>query len=337
MTLVRHGQSEANLVQRWQGQGDSPLSALGKEQARRVGARLAQRRFTHVVSSDLQRASDTALATGLAYTRDPALREFDVGSWEGLTREEVEAQYPEEMERLKAGEDVPLGGGESYGTFSQRIDAALARLRTQLAPGDHALVVCHGGVIATTLSGLLGLRNRRWSFARVANTSITELSFSANGTVLDVFNDTLHLTELGAWPGHADAGCMVGLVCDGAPGAGLGSFAAHYDVAPQLLALGPSPKRDAYASVLSARLSELHALHPEERVSLTAHRASIHAWAEDALFRGSAHGEDVREQASTPIAAALGLPAVGSISHVGRWGDRLLLLDYALAPASVVG
>lgn len=231
------------------------------------------------------------------------------------------------------GEDIPLGGGESYGAFSERIDAALGRLRARLAPGDHALLVCHGGVIATALTGLLGLRQRRWTFARVANTSVTELSFTADGTLLHVFNDTLHLSELDSWPTHPDASCMVGLVCDGAPGAELGSFAAHYDVAPQLLALGPSPAPRDYAALLAARLSELHALHPEERVSLSAHRASIHAWAEDALFRGAAGASDAREEQAASR-AALALPAEGSISHVGRWGDRLMLLDYAMTMVS---
>lgn len=318
---MRHGQSEANLVQRWQGQGDSALSALGKQQAQKVGARLARRHYTHALSSDLQRAYDTACATGLQITRDPALREFDVGVWEGLTREEVEARFPDEMARLKAGEDVPLGGGESYAVFSQRIDHALGRLRAQLEPGDHALVVCHGGVIATALSGALGLRaTRNWSFARAANTSISELSFSADGALLHVFNDTLHLTDLGSWPSHAEMAGMVGLVCDAVPAAALGSFAAHYDVAPQLSALGPSADPPAYAALLASTLTELHTRHPEQRVSLAAHGASIHAWAEDALFAGALPG------------GALAPPPPGSISHVGRWNDRLLLLDYALCP-----
>ena len=89
MTLVRHGQSEANLVQRWQGQGDSPLSALGKEQASRLGQRLARRRYTHVVSSDLQRARDTALATAsdaaISGDEDAVAREIEGLAGIGVT------------------------------------------------------------------------------------------------------------------------------------------------------------------------------------------------------------------------------------------------------------
>jgi broad specificity phosphatase PhoE len=335
ITLVRHGQSEANLVQRWQGQGDSPLSALGRQQAERLGRRLIGRRFTRAVASDLQRAVDTARATGREFDQDVALREFDVGCWEGLTREEVEARYPEEMERLKQGEDIPLGGGESYGAFSQRIDLAFQRLRAGLEPGDHALIVCHGGVIATLLAGLLGLRaSRSWALARVANTSITELSLSQRGALLHVFNDTLHLAGLGSWPAHSDISGSVGLVCETLPEPSCGAFAAHYDAAEQLSALGPAADTEAHAALLATRLSELSARHPGQRVSLAAHGSAIHAWAEQTLFRRaraprSQAAEAVSEQPGVDQ-AALALPARGSISHVGRWADRLLLLDYAL-------
>jgi broad specificity phosphatase PhoE len=335
ITLVRHGQSEANLVQRWQGQGDSPLSALGREQAKRLGQRLIRRHFSRVVASDLQRAADTARATGRDFSKNPALREFDVGSWEGLTREEVEARFPEEMARLKQGEDIPLGGGESYGAFSQRIDGAFQRLRAELEPGDHALIVCHGGVIATLLAGLLGLRAARsWTLARVANTSITELSLSARGARLHVFNDTLHLAQLGGWPAYPDLSGSVCLVCEALPETSFGAFAAHYDAAAQLSALGPAADARAHAALLTTTLGELHARHPGERVALAAHGAAIHAWAEHTLFRHGSAGPS-QPAAFAPVrvgveAGALAPPMRGAISHVGRLGDRPLLLDYAL-------
>lgn len=321
VTLVRHGQSEANLSQRWQGQGDSPLTEYGQQQARLVGQRLSKRTYTRVVASDLQRASETARATGFAFERNPAFREFDIGAWEGLTREQVEERFPDEMQRLKHGEDVPLGGGESYAAFARRIDEALSALRSDLEPGDHALVVCHGGVIAAVLSGALGLRDSRgWALARVANTAITELAFTDEGALLHVFNDTLHLRALGEWPAHADVAGMVGLVCEALPEAGLGAFAAHYDAAPQLSALGPSAGPEACAALLSNTVTELSGKHPVHRVALSAHGPSIHAWAEAALFRG------------VMPKGALVPPRPGSVSHVAMVGERLLLLDYGLSP-----
>jgi probable phosphoglycerate mutase len=328
ITFVRHGQSLSNLAQRWQGQGDSPLSELGRRQAELLGGRLRGRSFTRVISSDLSRAVDTARATGLAFEIDAAFREFDVGCWEGLTREEAMERYPEEFERLKRGEDIPLGGAESYTAFAARIDAALAALYAQLAPGDAALVVCHGGVIATALAGALGLRRGgQWALARVGNTSVTQLSLScstsgsmplagsAGRALLRVFNDTLHLRQLGEWPLHADAQAMVGLVCGALQRDCYGEFAARYDAAQ----LAPAGAADVQA--LCAQLLELHERHPEHRVALATPAASIQAWAEWALWRGALGS------------AAVAAPDAGSISHVGRVGDRPVLLDYGVAAA----
>lgn len=329
VTFVRHGQSQANQAQRWQGQGDSPLSELGKQQAALLGTRLSTRRFSHVFSSDLTRAADTARAIGLPFELEPMLREFDVGRWEGLTREEVDERYPDEMERLKNGEDIPLGGGESYARFSERVDAALARLRGRLAPGDHALLVCHGGVIATVLAGVLGLRKtRNWALARVGNTSVTRLCFSsdpgaqlaAGGARLEVFNDTLHLLSLGGWPLLTDLRGVVGLICEARADDSFGAFDAHYDAAEPPPLPEHDANREALVRALSERLSELHQLHPEQRVALAARAGSIHAWAEQALWRGPA------------VAGALAPPPAGSISHVGQLGDRVLLLDYGVGP-----
>lgn len=320
VTFVRHGQSLANQAQRWQGQGDSPLSELGRRQAELLGRRLSGRRFTHVFSSDLSRAADTARAIGLPFEIDPTLREFNVGRWEGLTREEVAERFPEEMERLKQGEDIPLGGGESYAQFAARADAALSALRARLVPGDHALVVCHGGVIATLLAGLLGLRKTRsWSLARVANTSVTALSFSrspaGDSAQLEVFNDTLHLLPSGGWPLYPDARGLVGLICEALDGDCYGAFDARYDAA----APAPESTREARVEALAVRLSQLQALHPVQRVALAARAGCIHAWAEQALWRGPA------------LAGALAPPRAGSISHVGQVGERLMLLDYGVA------
>jgi broad specificity phosphatase PhoE len=330
VTFVRHGQSLANQAQRWQGQGDSPLSELGKQQAALLGRRLSGRRFTHVFSSDLTRAADTARATGLAFEVDPMLREFDVGRWEGLTREEVAERYPEEIERLKDGEDIPLGGGESYAGFAARVDAALSGLRVRLAPGDHALLVCHGGVIATVLAGVLGLRKtRNWALARVGNTSVTALSFcraaadasaplAVDGARLEVFNDTLHLLPLGGWPLLTDLRGVVGLICEAFEGDCFGAFDARYAADEPPPAPQPDVSRAALVQALSERLSQLHRLHPEQRVALAARAGSIHAWAEQALWHGPA------------VAGALAPPRAGSISHVGQLGDRALLLDYGV-------
>ena len=89
LTLVRHGQSTSNKSGRWQGQGDCPLSDLGRAQARALASRLHDQVFDRIVASDLARAADTARALARAVATDPAWREIDLGRWEGLTRQEV--------------------------------------------------------------------------------------------------------------------------------------------------------------------------------------------------------------------------------------------------------
>jgi broad specificity phosphatase PhoE len=320
ITFVRHGESAANRVQRWQGQGDSPLSDLGRVQATALGERLKGRRFDRVVSSDLSRAADTARLAGLTFDTNRQFREFDVGVWEGLTREEVMAQFPDEMERLKNGEDVPLGGGESHAVFAARIDQALDALLRELSPGQHAAVVCHGGVIGTVIARALGLRGRtRWPLWRASNTSLTELAFHADGTAeLHVFNDTMHLSRLGPWPAFEDVSTCLALVSDADPTPEHGAFAAHYDAARSFEALAVERADREGAESLATVFAELRARHPEDRISVTLRAALIRAWVEDAVWLGG--------EARGRIIA----PQRGAVSHVGYVGGRAQLLDFGV-------
>ena len=318
ITLVRHGESVANRTQRWQGQGDSELSALGRAQAQAVCARLRGRKFDLIVASDLERASATARALGRRFERDPSFREFDIGAWEGLTREQVAEHFGEELRRLEAGEDVALGGGENYASFSARVDAALQRVRARLGPNEHALVFCHGGVIGTLVSGALGLRGaRELPFARVFNTSITEFSFASDGRVtLHVFNDSLHLAELDLFPHPTEMRSSLALVCETAPHAAFGLFGAHYHVEDpgHDLSLAPIDELSLLRLFESVR-----ARHPEHRIALSAASPRIHGWAGEALWSA----RDALER--------IGAPARGSVCHFGLSTGRPMLIDYGVA------
>src|SRR5688572_19469520 len=95
--LIRHGQSEWNAAGRWQGQADPRLTDLGRHQALHAARNLGT--VDAIVASDLQRASETALiiaeALGIGpVVLDPGLRERDAGEWSGLTRAEIERDWP---------------------------------------------------------------------------------------------------------------------------------------------------------------------------------------------------------------------------------------------------
>ena len=114
LIVLRHGRTEWNATGRFQGQADIPLDHRGLAQANGAARVLAELAPAAIVSSDLRRATQTAGAlselTGLAVALDARLREIDVGSWEGLTIEEILDVDPGLAARYLAGEDVPLVG-----------------------------------------------------------------------------------------------------------------------------------------------------------------------------------------------------------------------------------
>jgi|GEM_PF-295481 len=194
--LVRHAQSVSNASGVWQGQGDSPLSEIGRTQVEALGRSLRGERYDLVLSSDLSRAADTATAAGVEIEYDPSWREIDVGDWEGLTAEEVGARFPEQIAALRAREAVAIGGGESWPEVFQRADASLAALRRRLGDGGRVIVFTHGGIIAALLAGLLGARRRfPWPLGRMRNTGRTTLKFQGDQVELVAHNDDSHAPE----------------------------------------------------------------------------------------------------------------------------------------------
>src|SRR5438128_3613702 len=129
LILIRHGQSTWNRERRIQGQMDPPLSAEGRRQAERVGARLAGRAFAAHYASDLKRAFETAelvgAAVGVSPAPMPALREIFLGEWEGLRTEEIAERYPAAWAAWVEEPDwdvVP--GGEGASNFHARVGMA---------------------------------------------------------------------------------------------------------------------------------------------------------------------------------------------------------------------
>jgi broad specificity phosphatase PhoE len=159
LTIVRHAQSTWNAEHRWQGIADPPLSAVGEEQARRAGDRMA---FAPdlLVTSDLRRAVRTgelltAARPPIEVAVDPDLREYDAGEWTGLRRDEIAARWPGLLARWDAGLLDRAPGGEDGDAFLARLLAAVDRLG-QRVPTGRVLAVSHGRavhVLATALGG----------------------------------------------------------------------------------------------------------------------------------------------------------------------------------------
>jgi probable phosphoglycerate mutase len=194
ITLVRHGRSEANEANLWQGQGDSPLSATGSGQAAALGARLEGTHFDLVVASDLERAADTARAVSTRVETDPAWREMDLGEWEGRTFEEVAARHPDLLEAIRNGEAIAFGEtGETLADFELRARGALEALIERIGPDGSALVATHGGIIDAIVGGYLGRVPGRRTVPVVTNTSVTVLAGKPGRVQLRTLNDATHL------------------------------------------------------------------------------------------------------------------------------------------------
>ncbi len=167
LVLLRHGRTASNAEGRFQGHLDVPLDDVGLAQAEAAGRALAAELAekvaagaVRVVASDLSRARRTAEIVaghlGLPVTVDPALRERDGGSWQGLTREEIKARHGEEFARWMAGEDLVIGGGESLGQAWRRCEAGMSRLAAE-QDGGVLVVVGHGASLRGGMLRLLGL------------------------------------------------------------------------------------------------------------------------------------------------------------------------------------
>ncbi|WGF87742.1 histidine phosphatase family protein [Marinivivus vitaminiproducens] len=194
IVLVRHGESEWNAARRLQGQADIGLSERGRTQARALAPMVAALAPTLVLTSDLQRARDTASLLGYPDARPEALlREQSVGIWTGEAIDGLKAGAPEDYRAWRAGTFAPEGA-EDWATFCQRIDRALA---LALADGaDTALVVCHGGVIRAALDLCLRLEPAR--LIPVGPASLTVLAFPDGSARLEAFNVAARTLELDA-------------------------------------------------------------------------------------------------------------------------------------------
>lgn len=195
LLLVRHGQSEWNAGRVLQGQADVPLSALGREQAAALAPTVAALAPDRAVTSDLLRASATAAILGHPDARpEPALREIDVGVWQGRAIPDLIAEDRESYAGWRAGSYRP-DGGEDWGSFVARVEHAIRGECGSLGAGT-LLVVCHGGVIRAALDVFLSLRPQH--VLPVAPASLTVLRLNGDAAKLELYNFRPGPPELGA-------------------------------------------------------------------------------------------------------------------------------------------
>jgi probable phosphoglycerate mutase len=206
--LVRHGATTLTAEDRFAGATDVPLSDDGREQVRRLAARLSDDGLTAVYASPLGRTVETAsiLAAphGLEVQTRDGLREISHGRWEQMTRREVETQFPDEAAAWD--EDpytfAPLGGESGLTVTARALPVLMEIVRTN--PDGKVLVVSHKATIRLLLSSLLGFDPRRYrDNLDQSPAALNVVDFKGPVRArLTLFNDTSHYDQGGlAIPG----------------------------------------------------------------------------------------------------------------------------------------
>ena len=167
IVLWRHGQTDWNVINRFQGHSDIPLNEVGVYQAQRAAQLLAGMKPTAIISSDLSRARDTAQSLAdlvhLPVSTDIDLRETNGGMWEGKTGKENRAEDFANFVRWIDGDDNPAGTiGERRTEVADRAVGAINRALAQGGENQLLIVATHGGTARCVLGKLLELPQSHW-------------------------------------------------------------------------------------------------------------------------------------------------------------------------------
>jgi len=153
LVLLRHGESQWNLENRFTGWVDVPLSAKGEQEAKAAGQKLAGITFDRAYTSVLKRAIDTLAIvlkaigqTAIPIEKDQALNERMYGDLQGLNKAETAQKYGEQQVKIwRRSYDVAPPGGESLKDTAARVLPYYDRhIRPQILAGKNILIAAHG-------------------------------------------------------------------------------------------------------------------------------------------------------------------------------------------------
>ncbi|HVZ81290.1 MAG TPA: 2,3-diphosphoglycerate-dependent phosphoglycerate mutase [bacterium] len=168
LVLVRHGQSQWNLENKFTGWVDVPLTELGEQEAHRAGRHLKGMKFDIAFTSDLQRAQKTLAVildeigqAGLTTVKDKALNERHYGALQGLDKAQTAAKYGEDQVKIwRRSYDVPPPKDQDG--FSESLKDTAARtlpyfdekIVPYLQKGKNVLVAAHGNSLRSIVMHL---------------------------------------------------------------------------------------------------------------------------------------------------------------------------------------
>lgn len=204
--LVRHGETQWNREQRFQGRRDIPLNATGVEQAIKVAEFLADQPLQLAFSSPLKRPWATADAIcnnhgNLILRPIPDLQEISHGDWEGKLQSEIEVEYPGKLEQWQRDPaSVQMPNGENLNQVWKRTRLAWQEILTTTEaqfPEGTAVVVAHDAINKAVICQLFDLSPKAfWTFKQ-GNGAVTVIDYPEGkdgAPVLRVLNITTHLS-----------------------------------------------------------------------------------------------------------------------------------------------
>jgi alpha-ribazole phosphatase len=196
LLLIRHGRTNLLNEYRYWGSTDIPLNDDGIKQAEQIKDRLAKEKITHVYSSTLSRARDTAKITAEAHHKTitvcAELDECNFGYAEGLTYKEIEKKHPSLAKELAGMGNITFPGGESMDQFYIRTRSFLKRLEKN-QPQDVIAVVAHAGSLRMLICHLLELEHKNWYKFFLDYASLSVIDIYPHISILNTLNDISYL------------------------------------------------------------------------------------------------------------------------------------------------
>jgi 2,3-bisphosphoglycerate-dependent phosphoglycerate mutase len=176
LLVIRHGESEADLLDVHEGRADFALTERGHRQAQAMAEYIAKNyHIDRIYASTLTRAMQTARclsdATGVPIRPEPDLMEFNNGLLAGLPYKEAAEKYPRVSDLPP---DKSVYEQESLVEFRDRAEKMLAKILAEAANNETVAVVTHGGTINQLYHAFLNLPVRDGMFFSTADTGIHE-------------------------------------------------------------------------------------------------------------------------------------------------------------------
>jgi probable phosphoglycerate mutase len=199
LVVIRHGETEWNINNRFQGHLDSKLTLPGEKQAEAIADALKGEAYDVIYSSDLKRAKHTAeIIAGKLNMRvytEKDLREINLGAMQGLKKDEFIIKYPEVISKYNTDPEYIIPGGESRMQLYCRVTEILEKI-VRKHESQGILLVAHGGVLDCIIRYTFNIPLDRQRNFSLFNASINRFTVDKGEWKLESWGETSHMRDI---------------------------------------------------------------------------------------------------------------------------------------------